>query len=611
MAYSLYSKTNQYIIDSAITGIAFYLAYQIRFEGAVPQLYVFQLWLFPAVIAGRLLTNYLFGIYRRMWRYVAVADVVQIAAAYAAFSAVLLLIRLSRPERFVIFLMPVGVIIIELLLSLLGACGVRLLRRTLYERKPQRADEQRKVRRLLLVGAGSFGALVAKEMAKRPGIQLVGFVDDDPEKANASIAGVPVLGPIASLPTVLKDRNVDEVFVCIPPSSGRTLTELWQICANLPVPVRLVPSVGEPLDVEESRLPRETAVVTHRVGKFPDSPPIRSKNILITGGAGFIGSSLAEKLANDNRLVLFDRQFDRQPITFSALPKHPNVRLVQGDILDTGVLRPLALEADIVVHAAAVVGVETVHRSPRLTLETNFGGVSHLLGMLEPNRHLQRLIYFSTSEVFGVHSFRVGEDSPPSIGPIADARWSYAVAKLAGEHLVQAYHRETGMPIVIVRPFNVFGPRRVGDYAMGRFILSALGGCPLEVHGDGSQIRAWCYIEDFIAALLAMLSRSEAVGEDFNIGNPKNTLTVHQLASKVLLLTGASAPIVFTKTDIPDVMMRVPSLAKAQELLGYEPEYDLDHGLELTIEWYRKHWTFFSSQFGGMMPRHLGQVAGS
>jgi nucleoside-diphosphate-sugar epimerase len=264
-------------------------------------------------------------------------------------------------------------------------------------------------------------------------------------------------------------------------------------------------------------------------------------------------------------------------------------------LLDGLDLRSLCTEADIVVHAAALVGVNRVCNAGRETLETNYVGTSRLLQALEGNKKLLRFIYFSTSEVFGVNSFRVDESSPPSVGPITEARWSYAIAKLAGEHLVKAFFRETGMPIVIVRPFNIFGPRRTGEHALLRFILNALNGKPVQVHGDGSQIRSWCYIEDFCSALVQMLERPEAVGEDFNIGNAFNTLTIGDLARKVVDQCGVDVPIQFIDHPFPDISIRVPSLIKAQSLLGYKPRYDLDLALSLTVDWYRKHLSFFDT----------------
>jgi nucleoside-diphosphate-sugar epimerase len=284
-----------------------------------------------------------------------------------------------------------------------------------------------------------------------------------------------------------------------------------------------------------------------------------------------------------------DRLVSQQPISFTSLPRNPNVSIVQGDIMNGDAMDDLALNADIVVHAAAIVGVGRVCSYPRETLETNFVGTSRLLHALENSRRLERVIYFSTSEVFGVNSFRVSEDAPAAVGPAAEARWSYAIAKLAGEHLAKSYHRQMGLPIVTIRPFNVFGPRRLGAHAIRSFVVNALMDMPIEIHGDGSQIRSWCYIEDFCDALIEMMVRPEAVGEDFNIGNPRNTLTIYQLAQKIVEFTGSKSPIVFRETHIPDVDIRVPSLEKAHRLLAYECKYDMDRALGLTVNWYRLH----------------------
>jgi UDP-glucose 4-epimerase len=327
--------------------------------------------------------------------------------------------------------------------------------------------------------------------------------------------------------------------------------------------------------------------------------PLRGKTILITGGAGFIGSSLAEKVVEHNRVILFDQSFERAPIQYTSLLRHPNITPVQGSILEADLCR-LVKGVDMVVHAAAILGVNRVCNSSRETLETNYVGTSRLLKALDATRKIQRFVYFSTSEVFGVNSYRVDEASRPSIGPIAESRWCYAMSKLAGEHLVASYFRESGLPITVVRPFNIFGPRRTGDYALRRFILNALQGKPLEIHGDGTQIRSWCYIEDFCSALLQMMVRPEAVGEDFNIGHPGNVLTICELAQKVIQLTCSTSEMTFCESPFPDISIRVPSLEKARRLLGYEPKYDLNTGLKLTIEWHQNNFSLFGP--GAMLP---------
>jgi nucleoside-diphosphate-sugar epimerase len=318
---------------------------------------------------------------------------------------------------------------------------------------------------------------------------------------------------------------------------------------------------------------------------------MRDKNILITGGAGFVGTAVAERLAGDNRLTLFDLDFSAgKPIHYSGVLDAPGVEVVEGDIQDRSLVDKAVAGVDAIVHAAAVVGVYRVLEAARATLETNLLGTVNLIQAaheLCPN--LQRLVYFSTSEVFGGSSFRVGEAEFASIGSVDEARWSYSISKLAGEHLAFSYYQEYGTPVAIVRPFNVFGPRRTGDHAMIRFISAAVKGEDLIVHGDGNQLRSWCYIDDLVDAIVAMLDVPEAVGNHFNIGNPRNTLTIYELAKRVIQIAGSNSKIEFEMINHSDIDIRVPSTNKAATLLGYEPKYEIDQAIDLTIDWYRRH----------------------
>jgi nucleoside-diphosphate-sugar epimerase len=421
------------------------------------------------------------------------------------------------------------------------------------------------------------------------------------------IVGAPVLGTTSQLTEIVTREKIDAVLLCIAPNLRGSFNRLLAVLDGLPVTSKFVPTITEILDAKDglhlginhsSHPQNGTGAKVKTPEPFTPRPrtEIRNKCVLITGGAGFIGSSLAERLAKDNQVLLLDRFFHDQPYSFTDLSSNRNVKTYECDILDGAAVDDLALQADVVIHAAAIVGVGRVCTYPRETLETNFAGTSRILRALEKNSHLDRFVYFSTSEVFGVNSFRVHEDSPSAVGPAAEARWSYAIAKLAGEHLVKAYHRQVGTPVVTVRPFNVFGPRRLGAHAILRFVLDALRDIPIEVHGDGSQIRSWCYIQDFCDAIYEMLVRPEAVGEDFNIGNPVNTLTVLQLAQQVVEVTGRRVPINFVPAPFPDIEIRVPSLEKARLILGYHPTYDLRRGLELTTDWYVKHLDFLDAK---------------
>jgi nucleoside-diphosphate-sugar epimerase len=610
MPYDLYSRTNQRILEGAVVGASFYLAFLIRYEGTIPPYHLYQFWaLLAPVTVGQLLTNSLLGLNRIQWRYIGFRDALRVTRVYFAFSALLLLLRFGLPVEAGIARIPASVIIIDLLLSLLGAMGIRLLRRYNYETKSKEVSSPttQGPRRLLLIGAGAMGAKAAKEMASDSSVQIMGFLDDDPRKCGCVIAGVKVLGPTSGLTEIVRTKRVDAVLVCIAPQARGSFNRLVALLDGLPVTSKFVPTITEILDSKDglhlalgySEAQRNGLAVEATRQTLPLTQArseIRNKSILITGGAGFIGSALAERLAKENQVVLLDRFFHDQPVAFTSLRHNPDVRMVEADILEGPEVVDLAQQADIVIHAAAIVGVGRVCSYPRETLETNFTGTSRILKALDKSSRLERFVYFSTSEVFGVNSFRVNEDAPTAVGPAAVARWSYAIAKLAGEHLVKAYHRQGGMPVTTVRPFNVFGPRRLGAHAILGFVLNSLMGNPIEVHGDGSQIRSWCYIEDFCDAIIEMIARPSAIGEDFNIGNPQNTLTVLQLAREVLNVTGSSVPIELTESPFPDIEIRVPSLDKARQILGYQPRYELRQGLELTTEWYREHLDFFEAK---------------
>jgi UDP-glucose 4-epimerase len=201
---------------------------------------------------------------------------------------------------------------------------------------------------------------------------------------------------------------------------------------------------------------------------------------------------------------------------------------------------------------------------------------------------LERFVDFSTSEVFGTQAINVEEGHVTTTGSIGEARWTYAVSKLAGEHMAHAYHDEFGLPTATVRPFNVYGPGQIGGGAIRAFIEAALAGHDLTIHGDGSQIRAWCYVDDMVEALLLCLERLEAVGHTFNVGNPRSTVTILDLAQRIKRLTGCPGEIVHRPLHYVDVEIRIPNVGKARELLGWESSVDLDEGLTRTIAWYRE-----------------------
>jgi nucleoside-diphosphate-sugar epimerase len=315
---------------------------------------------------------------------------------------------------------------------------------------------------------------------------------------------------------------------------------------------------------------------------------LSGKRILITGGAGFIGTTLARRLVEANEIVAVDN-LHRDALGGTELAEHPNFRFHHGDVLDAELVASLARGTTHVVHAAAIAGVDTVIESPVRTMRVNLIGTYNVLeAALAAEDTLERLIEFSTSEVFGTYAFRVDERSATTQGSVGEARWTYAVSKLAGEHMAHAYHQEFGLPTVSVRPFNVYGPGQIGGGAIRAFIEAALAGRDLVVHGDGSQIRAWCYVDDMVQGLLLALEHPNAVGESFNIGNARSAVTIYDLARRIKALTGCPGELVFQPLHYLDVELRIPNVEKARTLLGFEPTVELDEGLERTIAWYRQ-----------------------
>ncbi len=313
---------------------------------------------------------------------------------------------------------------------------------------------------------------------------------------------------------------------------------------------------------------------------------IRDRKIFITGGAGFIGSTLAERLIENNEVVIYDNLF-RNSIAGRAVEKHSNLTMITGDILDAEHLEESMQGADYIVHCAAIAGIDTVVKSPIATMRVNMIGSANVLEAASRLKRLERIVCFSTSEVFGTKAFRSTENDATVMGEVGEARWTYAVSKVAEEHLAIAYFRERWLPATVVRPFNVYGPGQVGEGALRHFIVNAIRNEPISIHGDGTQIRAWCYVDDMVEGVMRSLVHPRAVGESFNIGNQRAVTTIYGLAATVVSVLDSSSPIHFTRKDYVDVELRVPEVKKARELIGFEAKVDLEEGIQRTANAYR------------------------
>ncbi len=330
--------------------------------------------------------------------------------------------------------------------------------------------------------------------------------------------------------------------------------------------------------------------------------------ILVTGGAGFIGSHLVERLVErGDEVVVLDNystgrpEHLRQPGLSAESPSptyssssHPSLTLLTGSILDEAAVRQAAAGCAVIYHLAAAIGVRYIVDDPLQSIITNVRGTEHVVAAAA--EHGCRVVIASSSEVYGKSTdvpFR--EDGDSVIGPTSIGRWSYAHAKALDEHLALAYSRQRGLRASVVRYFNIYGPRQeLGGYAViPRFAVQALLRQPLTVHGDGLQTRCFTYVGDAVEATLRAGEAEAALGEVFNVGSPFE-ISIRDLAERVALLAGAEATVAYQSHEqvygraFEDTRRRAPDVSKAERLLGFRAAVELQEGLEATVAWWRE-----------------------
>ncbi|MBI4577157.1 MAG: GDP-mannose 4,6-dehydratase [Planctomycetes bacterium] len=316
---------------------------------------------------------------------------------------------------------------------------------------------------------------------------------------------------------------------------------------------------------------------------------------LITGGAGFIGSHLAERLLEQGEAVrVIDDLSTGSIANIEHLKGRAGFRYSIAGIEDEPLLAELVDGADVVFHLAAAVGVRLIVESPVRTIETNITGTERVLRLAAKKG--KRVVLASTSEVYGkTAKVPFSEDDDLVLGPTTKGRWSYACSKAIDEFLALSYWKERRLPTTVVRLFNTVGPRQVGRYGMvvPRFVQQALAGGPITVYGDGEQSRCFGYVGDVVGALAALAVHEGAVGQVFNVGNDEE-VTINGLAERVRRRTGCPVPIVHVpyeeayEAGFEDMQRRVPDLRKVRDLIGYRPTHDLDRILDRVIEHFRR-----------------------
>lgn len=316
---------------------------------------------------------------------------------------------------------------------------------------------------------------------------------------------------------------------------------------------------------------------------------------LITGGAGFIGSHLADALiARGDEVTALDNLATGSLENVRHLEGNPGFRLVVGSILDPSLVAELVEGCDVVVHLAAAVGVKWIIDNPLASIQTNIRGTEVVLDAA--NRYKRMALLASTSEVYGKNAQgALAEDDDRVVGSTAVSRWLYATTKACDEFLALAYHREKHLPVVIVRFFNTVGPRQTGQYGMvvPRFVKQALLGQPLTVFGDGQQTRCFTDVQDAVRSVIALVDTPTAVGRIFNVGGSQE-VSIEELAQRVIAMTQSTSEIVYVPYDqayekgFEDMRRRVPDTSRLREAIGFAPDTPLETTLRRVIDYFQQ-----------------------
>ncbi len=313
--------------------------------------------------------------------------------------------------------------------------------------------------------------------------------------------------------------------------------------------------------------------------------------ILITGGAGFIGSHLAERLLKDgHKVVVIDNLSTGSLKNIDGFKEHPDFEFVEGDIRNVELIEPLVEKSEAVFHLAAAVGVRLIAEKPVHTIETNIGGTEVVLDIA--NKFGKKILIASTSEVYGKsESVPFREDDDIVLGSTSLSRWSYACSKAIDEFLGLAFYQQYGLGVVIGRFFNTIGPRQTGQYGMvvPRFVQSALKNEPILIYGTGKQTRCFCYVADLIEAIISLMNCKQAAGKVYNIGSNEE-ISIEELADKIIDMTGSKSKKQFVSYEaaygrpIEDMMRRLPSVERIKKAIGWEPKTSLTQTLRVIID---------------------------
>jgi FlaA1/EpsC-like NDP-sugar epimerase len=531
--FDLYSRTNQLIIDGSIVTCSFAAAYLIRFEGLPPIPYVVQcLFWVPVLLALRLLVNWTLLVYRFTWRFICLSDAVVIARSLSLVTAALLLLRLSYPvsafsSRWI--RLPLSVIVLEGLLSLIVSIAARSLRRMLHERERRRSCGHRlPLKRMILYGAGRAGILLLRELQRQSSVEVIGFVDDDPQKIGTIISGTHVMGSGESLGKLVTQFRIDEVVISMATASRKTLAEVWARCKEIPVPSKIIPSLQEIVNgptaisyIREIRL--EDLLGRNSIDVPAFNSEVReayaSRRILVTGAGGSIGSELVRKLCslNPEAMAILDKDENsvyelEQELIRRGL--HSGVQPIISDIRDRDRLSALftKFRPQVVFHAAAHKHVPLMELHPCEAVLNNVCGTQNLLEAAS-KFGTERFVFISSDK----------EINPTNV---------MGATKRIGEKLVQAYANVGGLQGACVRFGNVMGSR---GSVIPLFQKQIADGGPITItHPE--IVRLFMTIPEAVQLILCAGSVAHN-GEVFvlDIGRPRKILDV---AREMISLSG-------------------------------------------------------------------------
>ncbi len=313
---------------------------------------------------------------------------------------------------------------------------------------------------------------------------------------------------------------------------------------------------------------------------------------LITGGAGFIGSHLSRRLLEEgHEVAVIDNLSTGSIKNIQTLRDNPAFDFIRGDIRDSLLMENLAQSCDYIYHLAAAVGVKLIAEKPVHTIETNIGGTEVVLEMA--NKFKKKILIASSSEIYGKsEQVPFAEDDDLVLGSTIYSRWSYACSKAIDEFLGLAFHQQYGLPVIITRFFNTIGPRQTGQYGMvvPRFVQAALANKPLTIYGSGKQSRCFCFVEDVLDAIIALMNKESAAGAVYNVGSTEE-ITIEALADKIIKLSGSYSKKEFISYEkaygrpIDDMARRVPNIERIKKAIGWQPQKTLDDALKIIIDY--------------------------